>query len=376
MARTELQDRLKCAEDSFHEDIERLQGALSESNGEVGRLERELREARDASRDALSEERKLTELEMRQASEKFKLAMEAVKKEAVSFVWSLRVLWKGRGLWMWVWVFGEGGGGSIVGAVASSVACQVLPASACLHSSVFSIDDTCLWCSVQIESEERHAEELRAARAQLQSKMREAEDALRGDIARLESALNSSDSFMRDLARKLLEAQEMGRKTEDDITVLQRELNQSRSEATMLQHKLTATEEAIEKNKVMFAEQLKKVASDAQSEARVLAMDAATKVVAASAASEAVNLNPRLRTGVASKVPGSLPGKMKLQLKKASEGMPEALAAKGLASDLAVPASDLAVELDGSFVSEERDSAQDSPEKPRALNPLNEMLSR
>jgi hypothetical protein len=67
---------------------------------------------------------------------------------------------------------------------------------------------------------------------------------------------------------------------------------------------------------------------------------------------------------------------MKLQLKKASEGMPEALAAKGLASDLAVPASDLAVELDGSFVSEERDSAQDSPEKPRALNPLNEMLSR
>jgi CHASE3 domain sensor protein len=270
-----------------------------------------------------------------------------------------------------VGVWGGRGRESTVGAVASCVACQVLPASACLHSSVFSIVDTCLWCSVQIESEERHAQELRAARAQLQSKMREAEDALKGDIARLESALNSSDSFMRDLERKLLEAQEMGRKTKDDITFLQRELNQSRSEATMLQHKLTATEEVIEKNKVMFAEQLKKVASDAQSEARVLAIDAATKVVAASAAAEAANLNPRLRTGVASKVPGSLPGKMKLQLKKASEGMPEegALASKGLASDLAV-------ELDGSFVSEERDSAQDSPEKPRALNPLKEMLAR
>jgi hypothetical protein len=92
MARTELQDRLKCAEDSFHQDIDRLQGALSESNGQVGRLHDELREARDASRHALSEERKLTELEMRQASEEFKLAMEAVKKEAVIFVWSLRVL--------------------------------------------------------------------------------------------------------------------------------------------------------------------------------------------------------------------------------------------------------------------------------------------
>ena len=67
MARTELQDRLKCAEDSFHQDIERLQGALSESNGQVGRLHRELRETRDASRDALSEERKLTELKVRHA---------------------------------------------------------------------------------------------------------------------------------------------------------------------------------------------------------------------------------------------------------------------------------------------------------------------
>jgi len=87
--------------------------------------------------------------------------------------------------------------------------------------------------------------------------------------------------------------------------------------------------------------------------------------------SKAANDLARHSKDAAAKEPGSAPGKFKLRLKKASEGMQEELsiAEQGLKNRS---------ELDVSFVSDENTSAQDSPEKTRAHSPFDEreMLSR
>ena len=121
--------------------------------------------------------------------------------------------------------------------------------------------------SVQIDSEERHAEQLRTARVQLDCGLQAAEDSLKGDIARVDTALTASDGCMRGLECQLLEARQMDEMTAGDVTLMQRELNQIRSEAAMLQHKLTTMEAENEKNKARFAEELEVVASVARSAA-------------------------------------------------------------------------------------------------------------
>jgi len=344
----------------------------------VGRLKRELNEARDASMKALSEERKLRESEILQASDGFKLAMDAAKRAAVS----------------------------VEVCVAQNLARKSLASFVCVCSPPFArvlkLGYAFLVSSVQIESEERHAEELRTARSQLERRMQDAEDALKGDVARLEAAvaankaaedalkgdisrlqaaLTTNDGCMRGLEHELSEARQMGRRTADDIAVLQRDLNQSRSEAVMLQRKLTTAEAEIEKNKARFAEELEVVASVARSAAAssALASDMAPTAADAAAAqtrsrtdwSKAANDLARHSKDAAAKEPGSAPGKFKLRLKKASEGMQEELsiAEQGLKNRS---------ELDVSFVSDENTSAQDSPEKTRAHSPFDEreMLSR
>jgi len=243
------------------------------------------------------------------------------------------------------------------------------------------------------DAAEVHAEALRSARAEMQIMLEESQEVIKSDVSRIECVLNASKCAVRGLQDELQEAREAGSKASQEIKQLQlegirmeeefkdakseigrvnAELHVSRAEAAALQQQMDSTHAVLEKQ------------TDALEALRQMNSLSAT---AGTADADAANSNTpeqssRFRSSWVQQI--NSPGSHKLNLQKSTEIEEDEdeenmrgnmnLKDQPLASHFLSKEAGAMLEKDASFVSDDRDSVQDSPALKDSANNLSSSL--
>ena len=249
---------------------------------------------------------------------------------------------------------------------------------------------------MQADAAEVHAEALRSARAEMQMMLEESQEFIKSDVSRIECVLNASKCAVRGLQDELQEAREAGSKASQEIKQLQlegirmeeefkdakseigrvnAELHVSRAEAAALQQQMDSTHAVLEKQ------------TDALEALRQMnSLSATTGTADADAAnSNTPEQSSRFRSSWVQQINHVLsPGSHRLSLSKSTEIEEDEdeenmrgnmnLKDQPLASHFLSKEAGAMLEKDASFVSDDRDSVQDSPALKDSANNLSSSL--